>query len=203
MKLLTRTTVLLLAVALFSVAGFAATSAAGVNTVAPTMTVNVNVQTAVSLTVSTGAAVNSCLVTAPGPGTDYSIDFGNVNGLGIGNPTCGAVTPGAGNATYSTNYTLLPVYSGFTATAATISVTAPAFTHNTILSLVEGGTAGTMGAVPTSGTAHNVSGLASGTAVSRYLGVVVTAGNGLGAFPGTAGAPGADSTIVTFTMTVP
>jgi hypothetical protein len=60
-----------------------------------------------------------------------------------------------------------------------------------------------MTAVPTSGTTHTIAATASGTAIPRFLGVTVSGVNGPGAFPGTAGGAGADSTLVTFTMTVP
>src|SRR5262249_58259993 len=134
-------------------------------------------------------------------GHDYAVDFGNVNGLGIGNPTCGAVAVSPSNATYSTNYQVTPSYSGFTATSATIDVFANAFNHPGTLSLVEGATAGTMTAVPTSSGSHQFAASASGTAMSRYLGIVVSNANGVAAFPGTAAASGADNTVVTFTLT--
>jgi hypothetical protein len=181
----------------------AATSATASNTVAPTLNVSVNVQTAVSLTLATGSDAGSCVI-ASGGGGDFNISLGNVNGLGLGTPTCGAVasvTPA--NATYATNYQMTPSYSGFTATTATVSLTAPVFTHSGALTLEEGTAAGSMTAVPTSGTAHGVAVTASGTPISRYLGVQVSNANGGAAFPGTAGGSGADSTLVTFTMTVP
>jgi hypothetical protein len=145
----------------------------------------------------------SCTVSAGGGG-DFSINLGNVNGLGVGTPTCGSVAAvGASNATYATNYQITPSYSGFTVTTSTVSLTAPGFTHSGTLTLEEGSAAGSMTAVPTSGTGHAIAVTASGTAISRYLGVQVSNANGSGAFPGTAGASGADSTLVTFMMTVP
>jgi hypothetical protein len=170
--------------------------------VAPTLNVSVNVQTAVSLALSTGTDAGSCTISSGGGG-DFSINLGNVNGLGIGTPACGTVASvSSANATYATNYQLTPSYSGFTATTAAIALTAPAFSHGA-LTLEEGAAAGSMTAVPTSGTTHTVAASASGTPVSRYLGVLVSNANGASAFPGTAGASGADSTLVTFTMTVP
>lgn len=183
----------------------AATSATAASTVAPTLKVNVNVQTAVMLTLSTGASApgTPCAVNAGGGG-DFNVDFGNVNGLGIGTPTCGGVVATtASNATYATSYKLTPSYSGFTATGATISLTAPAFTHSGTLTLVEGDTTGTLTAVPTSGTAHNFAAASSAVTIEHFIGVQVSNSNGATAFPGTAAASGADSTVVTFTMTVP
>jgi hypothetical protein len=60
-----------------------------------------------------------------------------------------------------------------------------------------------MSAVPASGTTHQIAVATSGTAISRALGVTVSNADGAGAFPGTAGGSGADSSLVTFTMTVP
>ena len=203
MKLFTKTLVLLVAVMLFSMAGFAATSASGASSISPTLKVNVNVQTAVQLTLATAAGAPNCAITSPGP-QDYSIDLGNVNGLGVATGGCSqAVATSATNATWGTQYQLTPKYSGFTATGATISLTAPAFTNASTLTLVEGNASGSMTNVPTSGTTHNFAVASSGTAVSRWLGVVVSNANGAGAFPGTAAAAGNDSTIVTFLMTVP
>ena len=190
-------------VALSARTGFATTFTTASNTVAPTLSVSVNVQTAVSLTMATGSVSGSCTVSAGGGG-DFSINLGNVNGLGVGTPTCGSVSSvTASNATYATNYQITPSYSGFTATTSTVSLTAPAFTHSGTLTLEEGSAAGSMTTVPTSGTAHAIAVTTSGTAISRYLGVQVSNANGSGAFPGTAGGSGADSTLVTFTMTVP
>ena len=72
--------------------GFAATSGTAVSTLATTLNVSVNVQTAVQLTVATGAGGlgTPCTVSAGGGG-DFSISLGNVNGLGVGTPSCGGV----------------------------------------------------------------------------------------------------------------
>src|SRR2546423_5402626 len=195
MKLLMKTLVLLVVVALFSVAGFAATSATGTNTVSPTMRVNVTVQNAVQLTLSTGGSGTACAIAAGAP-QDYAINFGNVNGLGIGTPTCGAVSSTATDATYVTDYQLTPSFSGFTGTTASIAIGATAFTNPGTLALKEGATAGTVAAVPVA-AAVVLNNAASGTPITRYLGVTVQNQNGATAFTG------ADSSIVTFTLTVP
>jgi len=196
---LVKTLVLLVPVVLFSMAGFAATSAIG-NTVAPILNVQVNVQSALSLTLSTGVAAGSCPITA---GADYDVNFGNVNAL-VDNPGNCAAFLGANTsgAVWATQYQLTPSYSGFTNSTANIVVNATAFA-NSNLRLVESGTntfaalqaAG--GAVPVApSNAHSFTTTNNGTALSRYIGVNVAPGNG-------AGSSGADTTVVTFTMTVP
>jgi len=184
----------MLVVLLLSSTGLAATSATGTSTVAPTLAISVNVQSAVELTLATGA-------TGPTPCTintasDYSMDFGNVNGLGVGTPTCGTVTSVTGSdATYATSYQLTPRFSGQSSATASVVLTAPAFANPTILTLKEGAATGTLVAVPSAPGPAQITGLASGTAVERYLGVTVS-----NVSPGFAGA---DATTVTFSMTVP
>ncbi len=182
----------MLVVLLLSSTGLAATSATGTNTVAPTLAISVNVQSAVELTLATGA-------TGPTPCTintasDYSMDFGNVNGLGVGTPSCGAVTSDASGATYATSYNLTPRFSGQSSTTASVVLTAPAFAHPTVLTLKEGATAGGLAAVPSAPGPAQITGLSSGATVERYLGVTVS-----NVSPGFAGA---DATTVTFSMTV-
>lgn len=199
MKLFTRTLVLLVAVMLFSMAGFAATFATG-NTsstsVSPTLKVNVNVQNAVELTLSNGASGTHCNISAGAP-QDYQIDFGNVNGLGVGTPTCGTVSTTATDATYVTDYQITPTFSGFTSNTGSIAIGATAFSNPGTLTLKEGAAAGTVAAVPVT-PAVVVNNAASGTPITRYLGVTVTRVNGAGAYTGNT-----DSSVVTFTLTVP
>ena len=184
---------------------FGATSGAATGTLATTLNVSLNVQTGLQLAIATGTGGlgTPCTIGAGGGG-DFNINLGNVNGLGLGTPACGgiqAVT--ASNATYATNYLVTPSYSGFTSSSATISLTAPAFTHASTLTLVEGDTSASMTGVPSSGTTHQIAVVTSGTGISRALGVTVSNGNGGSAFPGTAATSGADSTLLTFSMTVP
>ena len=133
---LVKTLVLLVPVVLFSMVGFAVTSAIG-NTVAPILNVQVNVQSALSLTLSTGVAAGSCPITA---GADYDVNFGNVNAL-VDNPGNCAAFLGANTsgAVWATQYQLTPSYSGFTNSTANIVVNATAFA-NSNLRLVESGT---------------------------------------------------------------
>ncbi|HET9167471.1 MAG TPA: hypothetical protein VFP11_15830, partial [Candidatus Angelobacter sp.] len=70
-------------------------------------------------------AVRLTLATATGgltisPGADFSMNFGNVNGLGFG-PGAGLTTvAAAGGVVYSTPYILQPSFSAFRSTTATI-----------------------------------------------------------------------------------
>jgi hypothetical protein len=187
----------MLVVLLLSSTGLAATSATGTNTVAPTLAISVTVQSAVELTLGSGGSPpgTPCTIN-PGGGGDYNLSFGNVNGLGVGTPTCGGVTSvTASNATYATSYKLTPRFSGQSSATGSIVLTAPAFANPTILTLKEGATTGTLVAVPSAPGSAQITGLASGTAVERYLGVTVS-----NVSPGFAGA---DATTVTFSMTVP
>jgi hypothetical protein len=194
MRLRSRLLLGMLVVLLLSSTGLAATSATNTNSVAPTLAISVNVQSAVELTLATGA-------TGPTPCTintasDYSMSFGNVNGLGVGSPTCGAVTSvTASNATYATSYRLTPRFSGQSSTTASVVLTAPAFANPTILTLKEGATTGGLAAVPSTPGPAQITALSSGATVERYLGVTVS-----NVSPGFAGA---DATTVTFSMTVP
>jgi hypothetical protein len=175
----------------------ATTTAANTNTVAPTLVVNATVQTAVSLTLTTGTSGSPCTI-SPDGGGDYSLSFGNVNGLGVGTPTCGTVTSTSSNATYSTSYQVTATYSGFsTYNGTTVTLTTPGFTHSSLLTLGEAATtAGPFTAVPATGTTVSIPATTSASAVSRALSLTVANTNGGGSFNG------ADSAIITFTLTV-
>lgn len=175
----------------------AATTATNTNTVAPTLVVNATVQSAVSLTLATGSSGSPCTIAAGGGG-DYNVSFGNVNGLGVGTPTCGTVTSTSSNATYATSYQLTASYAGFSSISGTaVVVTTPGFTHSSLLTLGEASTtAGPFTTVPSSGSAVSIGATSSGTAISRALSLAVANTNGGSAFNG------ADTATVTFTLTV-
>jgi len=179
-----------------SVSLLASTSATGTNTVAPTLKVNATIQSAVQLTLATGSG--GCAISA-GSGTDYQISFGNVNGLGVGTPTCGSVnTITASNAQYITSYQLTASFAGFTTTSSTaVTLTTAGFTHSALLTLGEASTSGgTYTSIPSSGTTLSIATTTSGSAITRYLGLTVANTNGGSAFTG------ADSATITFTLTV-
>ena len=202
-----RMTLAIFAALLMASTSFAATQATGTNTIAPTLQVSATIQSAVQLTLSTGAAVGSCAITTNGATSDFKMDFGNVDGLAINTPSCGSkYTPAqtGGNAVYYTEYQLTPrftsqstsnntinafVFSNFSLANVSIvrdtanSAAVPAANGFTALST----NSGSPDTIATNAT--------SGTAVSRYMGVSIANTNG-------AGLTGATSAIVTFTLTV-
>jgi hypothetical protein len=154
------------------------------------------VQNAVRLTLAT--ATGGLTVT---PGTDFSMNFGRVNGLGF-SPGAGLTTvAAAGGVVYSTPYLLQPAFSAFRSTTATIKtfVSSP-FAHPTILILrdaaASAGPYNNIGA--TAGTATQITNTAPNrSSITRFLGLFVSNTNGATAFQGS------DSATLTFTMTVP
>lgn len=185
-------------ISLFGAGGVrATTSAFNTSSVAPTLAVSATVQTAVSLTLATGTSGTPCAL-SPGGGGDFNISFGNVNGLGVGTPTCGSVTSTGSNATYATSYQLTASYAGFSSiSGTTVVLTTPGFTHSGLLTLGEAATtAGPFTAIPSSGSAVSVSTPTSAVAINQALALTVSNTNGGSAFTGN------DSAIVTFTLTV-
>lgn len=175
----------------------ASTTASNGNTVAPTLVVNATLQSAVSLTLATGTSGTPCTISAGGGG-DYNISFGNVNGLGVGTPTCGTVTSTSSNATYTTSYQLTATYAGFSAATGTaVVLTTAGFTHSSLLSLGEAATtAGPFTTIPASGSTVSIPATTSAAAISRALSLTVSNSNGGSSFAG------ADSATITFTLTV-
>jgi len=154
------------------------------------------VQTALQLTLAT--APSGLAIT---PASDFAMNFGNVNALGIG-PGAGLSTvAAAGGIVYATPYWLNPVFTNFLSTSASISVyVSTNFAHPTILKLNDASSSGgpytavsTTPATPTQIT-H-----AAGdrSTITRYVGLFVANTNGPTAFNGT------DSATLTFTLTVP
>jgi hypothetical protein len=154
------------------------------------------VQSAVRLTLAT--ATGGLTVT---PGADFSMNFGNVNGLGF-NPGAGLITAVApGGVIYSTPYLLQPAFNDFTSTAATIQTfVSTNFAHPTILQLRDSASsAGPYTSIgTTAGTATQITNTAaSRSSITRFLGLFVSSTNGAPAFTGS------DSATLTFTLTVP
>jgi hypothetical protein len=162
-----------------------------------------NVQTAVQL----------LLATAPGgltvsPGSDYAMNFGNVNGLGLGTPSAGLTVGSAtGGVIYSTPYLIQPSFSSFLSTTASVKVhVSTDFLHPSALELRDAAASGgpytaisKLSGSPTLIT----SSASSGSTLTRYLGLFVSASSGPGAFPGTAGGSAPDSATLTYTLIVP
>jgi len=197
--------IFLIVMLFLSMQAFASTGAANASTVSPTLQVNVTVQKAVQLTLSTGTL---CTVGA-GSGADYAITFGTVDALGLSTPTCGnkyaPTTPGVSAAYYYTDYKLTPATSGQTGgTTATVKAYVSGnFTNSSVLA-VQYSTAAPTGIasftpMPTASASAValVSAGTNGSAVTSYLGVAVSVQNGASAFTGT------DQATVTYTLTVP
>lgn len=187
----------------------AATQATNTNTVAPTLQISANVQSAVRLTLATGtAATPHCTVTPAGGTPDYTMNFGTVDALAINTPTCGSVigpaVPGTDSAIYWSDYNLTPVFTGQSTanntikaqvttnfTAADISVVRDSANSSTVPT-----TAAQFTQVGVASADTIVTNAANGTAQTRFIGVAVSPTNGAGTLTG------AQSATVTFTLTV-
>jgi hypothetical protein len=154
---------------------------------------NVIVQDAVQLTLT--QATNGVTITTA---SDYSLAFGNVNGLGV-NPTSPlTATKVAGGALYATPYVLNPAFTDFTSTTGSLLLyVSKNFAHPTALTLQSATlaagpytTISTSSATPTSITTSAT----DRSAPIEYLGLLVS---------NTSTFTGADSATLTFTLTVP
>jgi len=163
---------------------------------------NETVQSAVQLTV--GSAVGGLTIgDSGGPLVDpFSMNFGNVNALGIG-PAAGLTTVAqAGGIIYSSPYNLLPVFSDMSQTSATVKACVSAtFTHSTVLTLEDSAT-GSIGSFSNISTNCGVATSLTSSAgdrstVARYLGLFISNVNGATAFTGL------DTATLTYTLTVP
>jgi hypothetical protein len=164
-----------------------------------TVTLSFNSQslvTALQLTLSTatgGLTVNAA--------SDYSMNFGNVNGIGVGPGAGLTVVPQAGGVIYSTPYTLTPAFSNFAQTTGTVKVAVSTnFAHSSVLSLrTAAASAGPYTTISTSVASPTpiATSVATRTAITNYLGLFVSTANGAGAFNGS------DSATLTYTLTVP
>lgn len=205
---------IIMAVLVLASMAFAQTQAVNTNKVSPTLAVSANVQKAVQLTLSTGAtAATHCAVAAgAGAGTDYSMNFGTVDGLGINAGNCNKfspTTPGVSNAVYWSDYQLTPVFSSQAVSTNTITAQV-----TTTFGGVANGTSNLIVVRDTANSATLPAGAASfsnvgsasadtiatnavdGTAITRYIGIAVTPANGASVLTGN------QSATVTFTLTV-
>lgn len=162
-------------VALFAFAGIAA--AQGTAT-APTLQMTANVVTAMQLTISTDTA-NSGSVVSSSVANEFSVDLGDVNGLGTGSPAAGvSVAPNATGAVYTTPINLTPNFSGFGAGTATIKAMAGSSGNEDIA--LEGASAATVAAVPATATTA-FSGAADDSLNTRYVGFFIARAETTGA----------------------
>jgi len=198
-----RSAILLAAILILAaMPAFATTQAVNTNTISPTLKVNVTVQDAIELTLAQSGA--GCAVTAGG-GTDYSMSFGNVDALGINAPACGSqfapTTPGVTNSAYYTPYTITPIFTSQAVTTNTIKAYVSTNFAKANLSVVYATSApATIAALSpmgiTAGTANTLATNAvSATALTQYIGVEIAPTNA-------AGLTGADSAVITYTLTV-
>lgn len=163
----------------FGSAAYAQGPAVGASSTTSELEMSATVQTAVQLNISTGAG--GATVSGSNATGLFSLNFGNVNGLGLGTPGAGVtvVTDGSG-ALYKTPINLTPVYSGFTTETATIEVEQDA-AGDTALAREGNSSISAASTVSTSTPASVASGAASGSAIQRYVGMYVSRGEAAGA----------------------
>ncbi|HBB86520.1 MAG TPA: hypothetical protein DC047_02765 [Blastocatellia bacterium] len=113
---------------LLALCAFAGTAAAqgpvaNLATTSAQLEMSATVQTAVQLNISTGSG--GATVSGSNATGLFAINFGSVNGLGIGTPASGvSVTADGSGALYKTPINLTPVYSGFNTETADVTVEA-------------------------------------------------------------------------------
>lgn len=214
LKSFTKAGALIMVLAMAATSAFAATSATGASTLGTTLNLSANVQSALSLTLSAGTAtIGGTLASHCAIGTgiaDFTMDLGNVDALAISNGTCGGkiapVTPGTSNAVYYSDYNITPVYTSqnpVSGTTLTEKLTT-GFGGAANLAVV---TAGNTATVPSAVSDFNpltVGGsilaaapVASGTALTRFVGVSVAPTNGVANLT-----PGSRTAVITYTLTV-
>ena len=187
---------------------FAATQATNTNAVSPTAQVSATIVDAVQLTLSQGASGTACTINNGANPPDYAMSFGTVDALAISNASCGQkYTPAqtGADAVYFTDYQLNPVFTSQpSSTNPTIKAYVSTNFANANIKLVRD--TANSAAVPAangfsalstnSGAPDTIaSAVASGTPLTRYVGVDIAPTNG-------AGLTGAQSATITFTLTV-
>jgi hypothetical protein len=156
------------------------------------LTLSANVQSVLQLNISSapgGTTVTGNITTGA-----FSVNLGNINGLGVGAPAAGvSVTTQGGGALYRTPVTLTPVFSGFAeGTKAAIVVEKDA-AGSGAGAVREGNNGITMSSTVDVGQARSVdSNLSSGAQVERQVGFYIT--------PATQ--PGALTATLIYTVTV-
>ena len=156
---------------------------------------NENVQTALSLILSTAPAGRTISA-----GSDFSLSYGNVNGLGLSPGANLTVSGVSGGVLYSTPYQLQPSFSSFSSTTGTLrAYVSTDFVHPTQLELRDSGNGSTFSAISKASGSPTIFTASAATAstVTRYLGLFVSGTNGASVYTG------ADNATVTFTLVVP
>lgn len=160
-------------------------------------TLNITAQTAVGLWLGTAAGGLNF--------TSNTMNFGNVNGLGIA-PAAGLTAtsvPGSGYL-YSTPYTITPIFAGFTTTTpCTVVVNGnflPRTTYPNFYLEDSAAPAGPYSQITSPANITISSPAANKTGITRYLGLFVSNANGNSSVVFT-GTP--TSAILTYTLTAP
>ncbi|OLE55445.1 MAG: hypothetical protein AUG51_03015 [Acidobacteria bacterium 13_1_20CM_3_53_8] len=168
--------ILLLLAALFAFAGIAAAQAgpcSNCSSATSDLAVSANIQTAMQLDISTATGG----VNVGGSSGSYTLDFGDVNGLGVGSPSAN-VTKAAvrGGYLYTTPISLTPNFSGFTGTEASIVVEQDSSDSAAAQDAVREGSSASISISTvqlTGGSATAfTSSAANGTPITRYVGIV-------------------------------
>jgi hypothetical protein len=184
--------------ALFLCAGTASAQGPvnGATTTTSNLAVSATLQSALQIDIATataGSAVGGSLGI-------YTLDFGSVNGLGIGTPGTNITrTSVSGGYMYTTPIKLTPSYSGFAGATATITVGQNAADDAASKSAArEGADAASVVVLPAVASATLITAAAvNGTAFDRYIGVFAPNGNG------GVNIAGARSMNLVYTITVP
>jgi len=195
---------LLALIGLFMIAGAASAQVGPVRnglTSQSQLNLSANAQNALQLDITT-AAGGATVTGATGNSSTgvFSLDFGNVNGLGIGTPSAGvSVAISGSGATYTSPVSLTPRYSGHVNNTASISVLldGTAGDANGRAATREGAAAASV--VAPSAVVPNIftSTATNGTAVTRYVGYFISNANG------GAAVNGAMSSRIIYEITIP
>jgi hypothetical protein len=157
-------------VAMFAFAGTAAAQGPVIDTDTTTseLEMTAEVQTALQLNISTGTGGAAV---APGAAGLFTIDFGFVNGLGVGTPASGVTVSVDGTgALYKTPINLTPVFSGYNGETASVSVIAELGGNNALAR--EG--SGSISSASTVASSHAAfAGAISGSENERFVGFYI------------------------------
>lgn len=157
--------------------------------------INENVQTALTLVLSTAPAGR--VISA---GSDFSMSYMNVNGLGLGPSPNLTVSGVSGGVLYSTPYQIQPSFASFSSTTGTLQAyVSTDFVHPSQLELRDSSSGSGFSSISKASGSQTTltSSAASASTVTRYLGLFVSNANGASVYTGT------DNATVTFTLVVP
>ena len=152
------------------------------------LNLSANAQNALQLDITT-AGGGATVTGATGNASTgvFSLDFGDVNGLGIGTPASGVtVQIQAGGALYTSPVSLTPRYSGHVNSSASVSVLLDGTAGNAAgrTATREGAAAASVSAPSTTVPNIFTSAASSGTSITRFVGVFVSNANGASAVSG-------------------